>query len=665
VLNQLKIWRILLVLIIAGLALVIPFSVLAAFNHQPTVPSEKEGRPNPLNPVAGFIGINGAVCSYSSFTTAISDANPGDTLYIAQGTHHTRIGLIDKNLNLRAASSNCTTPDPTQVTIDADNAAATHGGVAEIDSGLWVTMTGLILTNGSAAYGGILYMNTNDHLLLDNTTVLSGSALTSGGGIDMITGTLELMNDSEVISNTSGSFGGGVRMDWSTLILRDTSRVGDLNKGNSTGTYGGGVFAYQSNIQMYDSSRIRGNDVSSDGGGLYLEGGSLQMFDDSRIRTNTASGSGGGINAKSNALIQMFDTSTIGGNGAIFGNHANVGGGVYLLDDGTSMEMNEGSGVVYNTADTSGGGVFVDMGSNLQTNGAHINHNSATNNSGGGVYSYGFTTVLTLTNTTLRYNDAVNGGGLFAAFASRILIQSQFITYTLPMTSASPVTGYCNPFSLDSDRYCSEIRENTASNKGGALGFSGSANITIRHTAVMSNTASQAAAFELGNAFQGGNITVENSLIADNIATDVVTPSIIHGNPDYFGYINATFNQVTIADNEGVAFDFNPHSNVVLTNTIIYFKNNVGYLNGTVDATCNDTQNTILPGSGNISIHPVLVPTSRGKYHLYETSPVNDQCDSGLGPDLDNIPRPREASYDMGAFEYFVIRNIYLPLVLK
>ena len=138
---------------------------------------------------SAFIGLNGATCSYPTIVDAITAAASGDTIYISPGVYPERLGLITDDLTFTAANNGCTAEAAGGVTIDANDAAATWGGLAEIASGKSVMFKNLTLTDGTAQFGGILYADASSQVLLDNTDLSLGSASTVGGGLRLILNT--------------------------------------------------------------------------------------------------------------------------------------------------------------------------------------------------------------------------------------------------------------------------------------------------------------------------------------------------------------------------------------------------------------------------------------------------------------------------------------------
>ena len=382
-----------------------------------------------------FVGLNGAACEYGSIVDAIAAASPGDTIYIPRGTYHERLGTIDKDLTLVQAVNDCTVEadfGQYEVTIDADDASATSGGVVYVTAGATVTMANLYLLDGSADYGGIAYVNTGATLLLDDTDIARGEATILGGGV-RARGTVEVANGSWLFSNmaTGSGHGGGVALgDSGALVLRDGSTVGVC--------WGGWE-----------------NSSAGDGGGVYMDGGTLQMYDSSQVCDNVATANGGGVYGANGATIELYNSAAIGDTGVDDGNNAVDGGGVYLTGVGSTLTMNDSSTVRYNIASDDGGGIAVYDGATVVVDSAAILDNNSSAE-GGGIYAEGggvTTTTVTIANTaSVNNNNAYRGGGI-ATDLDDVLV------------------------TVDN----SQVNDNTANFVGGILLDSGDSTITIQN----------------------------------------------------------------------------------------------------------------------------------------------------------------------------------------
>lgn len=412
-----------------------------------------------------FVGLDGAACAYATIVSAISAASSGATIYISPGTYPERLGLIDKDLVLTAATNDCGAGATSGVTIDANDAAAANGGVAQIGGGRNVTFANLTLTDGTASLGGIVYVGSSAHLVLDNTDLTSGSAASLGGGLRIYNGTVEMINASRIIgSETTGSNGGGVALAGGTLILRDDSRIGDYLQSNTAADLGGGV---------------------------YLDGGVLTMEDTSRVRSNTATTNGGGVYALNGGDILMEDSASIGWSVSTAGNSAVDGGGVYLTGVGATLTMNDNTSVRYNTASSDGGGIYVTGGASFSSDSASVTNNSAAER-GGGIMVDTSATVAMQNGATVNSNQATGavglGGGLY------ILGDSATVT-----VDASQVNG------------------NVAGHSYGGIRVFGASSLSLSNGATLNSNQAQIGPGGGLSLYQGA-VTINNALIQSNTA---------------------------------------------------------------------------------------------------------------------------------------------------
>jgi parallel beta-helix repeat protein len=204
---------------------------------------------------------------------AIVTANPGDSIEVTGDCRAfvpldgARTFVIDKDLTIAA---------PGGATMTANG-----GSVLIILTGSSVTLIGLTIQGGTAAFGGGIA--NSGTLNLENSTVSGNTATFTGGGIYNRLGTVTLDN-STVSGNTAPSFGGGIyNFGDSTVTLENCTVSGN------TGGFGGGIA--NDGTLMMSSCSVNGN--FAQGGGGISNGGALTM-QNSTVTRNTASSSGGG-----------------------------------------------------------------------------------------------------------------------------------------------------------------------------------------------------------------------------------------------------------------------------------------------------------------------------------------------------------------------------------
>ncbi len=415
-----------------------------------------------------FVGIDGAACAYPTIVSAIAAAAPGATLYIGPGTYPERLGTIDKDLTLTAATADCSVEASGGVTIDANDAAATYGGVAEVAGNRTVTFKGLDLIDGSASYGGLLYVAANGHVVLDSTDLRAGTASVAGGAMRLFQGaTAELINGSRLYGSltTGPGDGGGVAVYQGTLTLRGDSRVGEGFTGNQAADLGGGVF---------------------------LDGGLLQMFDSSRVWCNSAVANGGGVYAQGGADVVLNDGARIGWTTSSAANSAVDGGGVFLTGAGSSLTLNDDSGVQFNSASEDGGGIYVTGGASVVIDSATVDHNQAVR-FGGGIRIGSDTSVTVQNGSTIDSNEVTSGYG-----------------------GGGGIYGSANYAAVTID--ASQVNNNVSANSSGGIGLVG-ANNTLNLTGGAAISGNQAqTGFGGGLRVAGGSVIIDDAAIQSNTA---------------------------------------------------------------------------------------------------------------------------------------------------
>ena len=244
-------------------------------------------------------------------------------------------------------------------------------------SGASVTLSGLVIRNGSAGNGGGIFVKRGS-LKLSRSIVSGNFAGGDGGGIEHNGGSLSLLK-SAVKGNISASDGGGINAIAGSLTIKRSSVSGNTI-GSGGPDEGGGIAT--SVPAVIQSSTVSGNKtISGDGGGIFaqLTTAKLTMTNYTLANNSAAGGgdatlgNGGGIFAQLTADVSLNDV-TIAHNRADADNSANsnVGGG-FRTASGASLSI-ENSLVVSNAgtggeADDCNGAAFTDLGHNLSTTG--------------------------------------------------------------------------------------------------------------------------------------------------------------------------------------------------------------------------------------------------------------------------------------------------------
>ena len=171
----------------------------------------------------------------------------------------------------------------------ADAAPVPNGNITALRAAIANAAPGgtiVLAANGTYTLDGT-------ELVIDKQITIKGRGATISGNdasrvINVIsTGNLTLRD--VIITGGSADYGGGINNDSGTVTLSDTSSV----SGN-TAEYGGGIYN-SGTVTLRDKSSVSGNTADGPGGGIFNNGGTLTLKDKSSVSYNTADGPGGGI----------------------------------------------------------------------------------------------------------------------------------------------------------------------------------------------------------------------------------------------------------------------------------------------------------------------------------------------------------------------------------
>jgi hypothetical protein len=109
-------------------------------------------------------------------------------------------------------------------------------------------------------------------------------------------------------------------------------------------------------------------------------------------------------------------------------------------------------------------------------------------------------------------------------------------------------------------------------------------------------------------------------------------------------------------------------TNTIITNHAVAIQNAGGSATEDFNLFFDNTSDTsgVINGSNSLSDNPRFLDPAHGNYHLGPNSAAIDRgVDAGVYTDLDSNPRPVGAGFDIGAYEYQLIKVVYLPLIRK
>ena len=289
----------------------------------------------------------------------------------------------------------------------------------------------------------------------------------------------------------------------------------------------------------------------------------------------------------------ILDGFTITGGNADGGGINRNGAGI---DNVSSSPTISNCVIEGNTATGNGAGILNHTNSSPIVSGCSFIGNLTTNY-GGGIANL-FSSSPTVTSCIFSNNSAQLGGGIFNAFNSSLTV------------SFSRFTG------------------NSGTTHGGGIYCFESPYIQASNNVFIGNTAQ----FGGGMFNHTSNVTVNSCSFSGNSATDL-----------------------------GGGMGNGANSSTAITNTILWGNNTGIWDHGTSSTTI--TYSNIqggYSGTGNIDIDPLFVSQppiglgTSGDLHLIECSPAIDAgtASGAPGEDYEGNPRPANAGYDMGAYEF-------------
>ena len=381
-----------------------------------------------------------------------------------------------------------------------------EGAIATI-SGIKIT-NGRILANGD---GGGVFNNfgilTINQSIISNNAAANGSFSGGGGGI-YNRGTM-IINNSTVSNNSAVSQGGGISNDsgasgTTPVITINNSIIAD----NSTSGLGAGLYNYYDSTMNVNNTTISNNSANN-GGGIFSNG--MTNLTDVNVTNNTALYNGGGIGNGSRAALTVT-TSTISQNLAGIS-----GGGISESGDfGGRLTINN-STISNNTAAQGGGGIR-SYRAPVEIRGSIISGNSAPGSRGGGIYSESVNSKLNLTDSIIRDNSAIDGGGVVSDGSITSIINTTINNNSATGGNGGGIYTYGPGSSVKVTN--STISINTAK-VGGGIFNSNYNTFNITYSTISSNTGNSGGGIFGGNL---GTINANNTIVADNTASSGSAP---------------------------------------------------------------------------------------------------------------------------------------------
>lgn len=420
------------------------------------------------------------------------------------------------------------------------------GGVSAygfaVNPGKLTLKNGTTIKGNTAASGGGIYAIGPMTILAENTDVLNNSATGWAGGVFAYNGVTLKAKNTKFLGNTANTAGGILLWNNSSANL-DNSEVG----GNKATGNGGGVYVYDATCSLTASNgTVFRENSGCRGGGIFSSGGTVTV-EDSTFEKNTATDDGGAIAATQNSSLTVRNSKvlenkaadTAGGilaekstlevtDSIIDGNHASVGGGLYISDIDAPGETKEDkpehtitrTEITNNTADGQGigGGIYLGAQKLTITDSKLTGNNTISKNGqtqGGAIVAYS-PGDFTLDNTLIQGNTADVGGGIHVL--STKLRDSHIILCNNTRITGNVANQFGGGIFLDNMNNPAVLElvnasvDNNTANVAGGIGNYGSI-VVLKDGAVLeNNTAKQYG----GGLYNRGKVTVESGATVMN-----------------------------------------------------------------------------------------------------------------------------------------------------
>ncbi len=491
-------------------------------------------------------GGNPAGYDYPSITSAISVAEPGDTLMLEDGGAFYESGLtLNENLTFNVFNSGT-------ATINGNNTQT----IFSIDPGVSVILMNIILENGAAATGGAI--NNEGNLTIKNCILQNNTA--SYGGAIFNTGTLT--DNNNAYNNNSASSISGAICNTGTANITNSNFTGNTVTGNN-----GIAGAVGSDGTLTITNSIFNGNMVSGIGGL---GGALANYGSATDTNDTLTGN----SAMEGGAIYIYSTGTsTDTNNTYISNTASYGGAIFNENKSTITNS-----TFNNNSASSISGAICNTGTANITN-SNFTGNTVTGNNGiaGAVGSDG---TLTMNCCNFSGNMVVGSGGLGGALANYGSANDTNTTFTGNTASYGGAIFNENKSTITN----STFNNNSASSISGAICNTG--NAYIIHTNFTGNTVTGNNGIA-GAVGSDGTLTINNSTFTGNMVNGSNGEGGALANYGPLTLTNSTFTGNTATEG-GAVYNDNSGSSTIQYNRLIgNTKYDIYSIGGSVNATDN------------------------------------------------------------------------------
>jgi len=354
-----------------------------------------------------------------------------------------------------------------------DGCTSYSGGAAFVDKDVIASVDNSTFRGCHAADGGAFELNGHVSIVLTNVSMEHNHAFGSrggaidaaaaGSGINMVT-----IRRGSFINNSAAEYGGTACLGEGSELLVESAVIS-----GSSSKQGAGIYAREESTLNLRHLVVK-NGHATAGGAIYLDESVASLYNVSMLG-NQADMLGGAIFADSSPALTVIHSH-------IAGNHANIGGGVYVLH---CMLTFFHSSFFENEALLFGGALQAESECMIECHNVLVKSNIAGIAAGG--FSLYENNAMTASNTSFFRNEAgVNGGGIQTARGNVVLLIDSVMEGNIAETGG----GFSGAHSRLEVVRC--VIDNNLAWRGGGLAMDGldaTASLTLSHTSVSHNEA--------------------------------------------------------------------------------------------------------------------------------------------------------------------------------
>ena len=407
-------------------------------------------------------------------STFISNSAESAGAIWCQGNNHNIVNCsFDKNQASSSAGalaiSNGGANSIVQECTFTNNTAINTGGAIYV----WMVPVQILnsnFVNNSAKDSGAIYLNMNNirsGSTISDSYFISNVATTGNGGACIIRGVT--VTRCVFDGNIAGQHAGAIYHDyWEGNIYYCNFTKNHANIGGAIST------SYDSHV---DYCNFINNSAISMGGAAHIR--ETTQIRHCLLCLNSAEKGGAiSVHATQHYSDNLIDLD-------IYNNSAKYGGGIYFENAGAYFRYQhiwQNIRIYNNTADYGGGIYFVRGNTQLSVSNLNI-HNNLANFDGGAIYVANSGTVLTIRDSQIYKNSAINGGAFYVLGAFN-LQNTRIYNNTAVNNGGGVYLASDNAKSLSGNTF-----ENNAAYRGSAIFIAGNSQISLTNIKLLNNLA--------------------------------------------------------------------------------------------------------------------------------------------------------------------------------